>query len=115
KQVWLQQQLPTPAYAVLTPDSDLASVASELGLPLMIKPPQEGSTLGATKVERAEDMASAYHLAARYGDEVLAEQFIQGRELTVAVLGKGNTARALPVIEIIAPDGNYDYEHKYIS
>ncbi len=115
KQVWLNKQLPTPAYAVLTPDTDLQAVAATLGLPMILKPPHEGSTLGVTKVERIEDLAAAYTLAAQYDADVLAEQFIAGRELTVPVLGKGKTARALPVIEIIAPDGNYDYEHKYIS
>ena len=61
------------------------------------------------------DMKDAYALAAKFDAEVLAEQFIQGRELTVAILGGGKTARALPVIEIAAPGGNYDYEHKYFS
>lgn len=115
KQVWQHQQLPTPAYAVLTPETDLSAVAAELGLPLIIKPPHEGSTLGVTKVEKLQDLSDAYDLAAKYDTDVLAEQFIKGRELTVPVLGKGKAAYALPVIEIIAPDGNYDYEHKYIS
>ncbi|NYT62442.1 D-alanine--D-alanine ligase [Alcaligenaceae bacterium] len=115
KKVWLQQQLPTPAFAVLTADSDLARVAQELGLPLIIKPPHEGSTLGVTRVDDISQLRGAYKLAAQYDEEVLAEQFIKGRELTVPVLGAGKTARALPVIEIVAPDGNYDYEHKYVS
>ncbi len=115
KQVWLQHQLPTPRYAVLTADSDLEAVAAELGLPLIIKPPHEGSTLGVTKVNKLEELREAYQLAARYDEEVLAEQFIAGRELTVALLGKGKSTRALPIIEIVAPDGNYDYDHKYIS
>src|SRR5690606_23420793 len=76
---------------------------------------QEGSTLGVTKVEKVDDLQRAYQLAAKYDAEVLAEQFIAGRELTVAVLGKGKSARALPIVEIVAPDGNYDYEHKYVS
>ena len=115
KQVWLQQALPTPRYAVLTEDSDLSAIVAELGLPLMIKPPHEGSTLGVTKVDALEGLQDAYELAAKYDAEVLAEQFITGRELTVAVLGKGKSARALPIVEIVAPDGNYDYEHKYVS
>lgn len=115
KKVWLQQQLPTPAFVALTADSDLESVAQELGLPLIIKPPHEGSTLGVTRVDELSQLRSAYELAARYDEEVLAEQFIKGRELTVPVLGAGKAARALPVIEIVAPDGNYDYEHKYVS
>lgn len=115
KQVWLQHQLPTPRYAVLTPDSDLEAVAADLGLPLIIKPPHEGSTLGVTKVNALSELREAYKLAAQYDEEVLAEQFIAGRELTVALLGKGKSTRALPIIEIVAPDGNYDYDHKYIS
>lgn len=115
KKVWLQQGLPTPAFAVLTADSDLEQVVGEIGLPLIVKPPHEGSTLGVTKVNGLDELRRAYELAAKYDDEVLAEQFIEGRELTVAILGKGKSARALPIIEIVAPGGNYDYEHKYVS
>jgi len=115
KKVWLYHGLPTPAYAVLTPDSDLDRVARDLGLPLIVKPPHEGSTLGVTKVQALPELRTAYELAARYDDEVLAEQFIDGRELTVPLLGKGKDVQALPIIEIVAPGGNYDYEHKYVS
>jgi D-alanine-D-alanine ligase len=115
KKVWLHEGLATPDYAVLTPDSNLESVGKELGLPLIIKPPHEGSTLGVTRVDAMADLRAAYSLAARYDKEVLAEQFIEGRELTVALLGAGKDVRALPVIEIVAPGGNYDYEHKYVS
>lgn len=115
KKVWLQHGLPTPGYVVLTEDTDLDSVIEALGLPLIIKPPHEGSTLGVTKVEHKSQLQEAYRLAARYDEFVLAEKFIVGRELTVPVLGKGKSARALPVIEIVAPQGNYDYEHKYVS
>jgi len=115
KKVWLHEGLPTPAYAVLTADSDLDKVAAQLGLPLIIKPPHEGSTLGVTKVQALPELREAYELAARYDAQVLAEQFINGRELTVPVLGAGKSARALPVIEIVAPGGDYDYEHKYVS
>lgn len=114
KRVWLQHGLPTPGFAVLTDPADL-SKAEALGWPLMIKPPHEGSTLGITKVEAAPDLKSAYEVAAEFDEEVLAEQFIRGREITVPVLGKGRSAQALPIVEIIAPGGNYDYEHKYIS
>ncbi|SHI48162.1 D-alanine--D-alanine ligase [Pollutimonas bauzanensis] len=115
KKVWLQQQLPTPAFAVLTDGCDLDRVARELGLPMIIKPPHEGSTLGVTRVDELAGLRRAYELAAQYDEEVLAEQFIEGRELTVPVLGKGKSARALPIVEIVAPGGNYDYEHKYVS
>ena len=114
KRVWLQHGLPTPRFAVLTAETDLPDAAA-LGWPLMIKPPHEGSTLGITKADGDDTLKTAYELAAGFDEEVLAEQFIRGRELTVPVLGKGTRARALPVVEIIAPGGNYDYEHKYIS
>ena len=115
KKVWIEQGLPTPGYAVLNADSDLEQEAGRLGLPLIVKPPHEGSTVGVTRVDTLDGLEEAFHLANRYDADVLAEQFIAGRELTVAVLGKGKDARALPVIEIIAPGGNYDYEHKYVS
>lgn len=115
KKIWQSHQLSTPNYAVLTPDSELSSVAAQLGLPLIIKPPHEGSTIGITKVNAASEINEAYVLAAQFDDEVLAEEFIQGRELTVAVLGAGAQAYALPLIEIIAPEGNYDYQNKYFT
>jgi D-alanine-D-alanine ligase len=115
KKVWLQAGLPTPAYLALQNEADLPGAAKELGLPLIVKPPHEGSTLGLTKVTAVGQMQAAYRLAARYEPVALAEQFIPGRELTVPVLGKGAGARALPVVEIVAPQGNYDYENKYFS
>jgi len=115
KKVWLERGLPTPGFAVLTEDSDLDRVGGELGFPLIVKPPHEGSTLGLTKVAGRSELEQAYRLAARFDAQVLAETFIQGRELTVALLGQGKSLRALPVIEILAPGGNYDYEHKYVS
>lgn len=115
KRIWTQHGLPTPRFRVLDAQSDLGATADALGLPLIIKPPHEGSTLGVTRVDEATQLSEAYQLAARFDDVVLAEQFIRGQELTVPVLGSGATARALPIIEIIAPEGNYDYEHKYIS
>src|SRR3546814_5231608 len=78
----------------MTPDSDLDRLAQELGLPLMVKPPHEGSTLGVTRVDELAGLRKAYELAALYDDEVVAEQFIKGRELTVPLLGKGTAARS---------------------
>jgi len=115
KRVWLQHGLRTPAFEVLDAQAELRTVPDRLGLPLILKPPHEGSTVGITKVAGYSDMKEGYAQAAKFDDEVLAEQFIAGRELTVAVLGTGAAARALPVIEIVAPGGNYDYEHKYFS
>ncbi len=115
KVVWLMHGLPTPKYAVLGAGSDLAAVTAELGLPLIVKPPHEGSTIGITKVCAAEEFQAAYDTAAALDDSVLAEEFVTGREFTVAVLGQGATARALPIVEIVAPQGNYDYQNKYFS
>lgn len=115
KRIWLEAGLPTPGYAELTSEGDVSPAASALGLPLMMKPPHEGSTLGIVKVTEANALVESYRLAARYDEVVLAEQFISGRELTVAVLGRGASARALPLIEIVAPGGNYDYQNKYFS
>ena len=115
KMIWLMKGLPTPKYVQLDAASDLAACAAELGLPLIVKPPHEGSTIGITKVAQAADFQGAYDIAAGLDDAVLAEQFITGREFTVAVLGQGAGARALPLIEIVAPGGNYDYQHKYFT
>jgi D-alanine-D-alanine ligase len=115
KILWLKAGLPTPEYAVLTAGSDLDAAVAQLGLPLIVKPPHEGSSIGFTKVEEAGQIDAAYEKAAALDDEVLAEAFVAGREFTVAVLGTGAGARALPVVEIVAPKGNYDYQNKYFT
>lgn len=115
KLIWLMHKLPTPNYAVLDDQSDLAQVVQQLGLPLIVKPPHEGSSIGITTVRAAEDFKAAYDVAAGLDDAVLAEEFVQGREFTVAILGQGAGARALPPIEIVAPQGNYDYQNKYFT
>ena len=115
KLIWLMHGLPTPKYATLTPDADLEQVVADLGLPLIVKPPLEGSTIGITKVEAGGALQAAYDLAHGFDEAVLAEQFITGREFTVAVLGRGKSARALPIVEIVAPEGNYDYQNKYFT
>ena len=115
KRIWLTHNLPTPKFAVVRRGDVLRELPDQLGLPLMMKPPHEGSTIGISKVMGYSDVAEAFELAARYDDEVLAEEFISGRELTVAILGSGADARALPVIEIRAPQGNYDYQNKYFT
>ena len=115
KIVWLAHGVSTPKYAVIDTDTDLDKVVADLGLPLIVKPPLEGSTIGITKVTRAEDLKAAVDLAHKYDKLVLAEQFIEGREFSVPLLGTGPSARALPIIEIVAPEGNYDYQNKYFT
>ena len=115
KKVWLYHGLTTPKYKVLNKGFDAQAVLAELGLPVIAKPPHEGSTIGITKVTQASDLETAYQMAGQFDEEVLLEEFIQGRELTIAVLGRGANARALPVIEIVAPEGNYDYKNKYFT
>ncbi len=116
KRIWESHRLPTPRYAVLDHDSDLRLVPDQLGLPLIIKPPHEGSTIGITKVAGYSQMGEAFELAARFDDVVLAEEFVAGRELTVSIVHRaGGALEALPIIEIVAPDGNYDYQNKYFT
>jgi D-alanine-D-alanine ligase len=115
KKVWLMDRLPTPNYVSLERGADLSGVVGSLGLPLIVKPPHEGSTIGITKVGSAEELQAAVDLAATFDDVVLAEEFVTGREFTVAVLGAGKDARALPIVEIVAPEGNYDYQNKYFT
>jgi D-alanine-D-alanine ligase len=116
KKIWLMHGLPTPKYATIEPGrTDLAGVANELGLPLIVKPPLEGSTIGITTVTAAADLQAAVDLATGFDPVVLAEEFVTGRELTVTVLGQGASARALPIVEIVAPEGNYDYQNKYFT
>jgi D-alanine-D-alanine ligase len=111
KLVWLASGLPTPRWRVLDAASDWTAVAADLGLPLIVKPSREGSTLGLTKVEHVDALPAAYALAAKHDRDVLAEEFVAGQEYTGAFLGD----TALPLIRIEAPDGKYDYHHKYFS
>ncbi len=111
KLVWQAVGVPTPKYALLNADSDWQDVVTKLGLPLIVKPAHEGSTIGLTKVMNASELPQAYALAARYDDLVLAEEFVAGQELTAAVLGEV----ALPLVRIEAPSGNYDYQNKYFT
>jgi D-alanine-D-alanine ligase len=115
KKIWIMHGVPTPKYASIDATTDLDKVIADIGLPLIVKPPLEGSTIGITKVEKAEEFKAAVDLAAGFDDVVLAEEFVTGREFTVAVLGTGAQARALPIVEIVAPEGNYDYQNKYFT
>ena len=112
KMIWQAGGLPTPRYRVLREKDDSDAVARELGLPLIVKPANEGSTLGMTKVTAASQLPAAYELAAKkYDDIVLAESFVAGPEYTASILGE----TVLPLIRIEAPEGNYDYQHKYFG
>jgi len=115
KKLWLMEGVPTPKYATVDADTDLDALVAELGLPLIVKPPLEGSSIGITKVTDRNQLADAIALVASMDDAVLAEQFVTGREFTVAVLGQGAAARALPIVEIVAPEGKYDYQNKYFT
>lgn len=109
KQLWLGCGLPTPAYRRLSAESDWADVVAELGLPVMIKPAHEGSSIGMCKVERVEDLPKAYANAAEYDSEVIAESWITGSEYTIVILAD----RALPVIRLKTDHGFYDFDAKY--
>ncbi|WP_016854387.1 D-alanine--D-alanine ligase [Halomonas smyrnensis] len=111
KLVWQALGLPTPESEMLGPDADWAAVAERLGLPLIVKPVHEGSTLGITIVESPEALEAAYRDAARFDARVMAERFVSGEEYTVTLLGDS----ALPAIRVEVPNGFYDYEAKYLS
>ena len=113
KRIWTTHGLPTPGFALARSGADVLEATRRYGLPLAVKPSREGSTIGFTKVVSEDQCAAAYEIARRHDDDVLCEQFVDGRELTIAVIGSGAEAHALPLIEIVAPAGNYDYQNKY--
>jgi D-alanine-D-alanine ligase len=119
KRVWRAEVLPTPRGRVLGPDQQdektIGKVPDELGLPLIVKPPHEGSSVGVTKVKSWSQMRDAVALAAGYDVDVLCEEFIDGDEVTVALVGEGMDIMALPVVRIVAPEGKYDLQNKYFT
>ncbi len=115
KRIWLAEGLPTPAWRQVHSAEETRAAFSALGSPMIVKPVREGSTIGLTKVLSLEQCDAAYALAAGQDPMVMCEQFIAGDEVTCPVLGTGDQARALPVIRIVAPDGNYDYQNKYFT
>jgi D-alanine-D-alanine ligase len=115
KQIWISAGLSTPEYEELTATSDWNAVVQHLGLPLIVKPAKEGSSLGLTKVKSVDELPAAYQLAAGLDKKVIAETCIIGDELTCPLVGQGNAAEALPVIKIIPPQANYDFHNKYFS
>jgi len=111
KQIWLSLGLSTPRYARLLPDADVAAAARDLGLPVIVKPSCEGSSVGVSRVFAESDLAAAITLAERYPGELLMEQMIVGQEYTVAILGE----RVLPSIRIVPAGEYYDYHAKYVA
>jgi len=119
KRVWLAEGLPTPAYRLLQAGQyqqpQVIGMPDVLGLPLIVKPAREGSSIGVVKVLGYSQMQAAVAQAAQLDSDVLCEQFISGDEVTCPIIGSGAQARALPVIRIVAPEGNYDYQNKYFT
>ena len=119
KRVWLAEGLPTPrrksTYRGEFSREQVLAIPDELGLPLIVKPAREGSSIGVAKVQGYSEMADAVDQAAALDADVLCEQFVSGDEVTCPVVGTGDAARALPVIRIVAPAGNYDYQNKYFT
>jgi D-alanine-D-alanine ligase len=119
KRVWQAAGLSTPDYVWLSPDQQtpeqIAQVPDRLGLPFIVKPPREGSSIGVTKVSTREQLAGAVETSTRFDPDLLCESFIEGIEVTCPVLGEGASARALPVVRIAAPEGAYDYQNKYFT
>jgi D-alanine-D-alanine ligase len=119
KRVWTGLGLPTPRSITLDAQQQtrerLRTVPDELGLPLIVKAPHEGSSIGVVKVQGYSDMQGAVAEAMKYGNNVLIEEFVSGDELTCPVIGEGEHVRALPVVKIVAPEGKYDYQNKYFT
>ena len=115
KQIWLSNGLATPDFEELTANSNWEAVVKHLGLPLIVKPANEGSSLGLTKVKSVDELPAAYQLAVGLDKKVIAETCIIGDELTCPLVGEGVNAEALPVIKIIPPQANYDFHNKYFS
>ncbi len=111
KLLWLACGVATPNYRLLDRATDLSRVVAELGLPMIVKPAREGSSIGVTKVHSAADLGAAFELACKLDPLVIAEEFVAGQELTAAILGEA----ALPLVRIDAPEGKYDYANKYFT
>ena len=115
KRIWRFEGLSTPAWQQVTSAAQTHAAFAALGAPMIVKPAREGSSIGFTKVMSADQCDAAYALAAQHDSHVLCEQFIAGDEVTCPVLGPTEAPESLPVIRIVAPDGNYDYQNKYFT
>ncbi len=109
KQIWKAKGLPTPTFMSCPSDAAVETVLKNVGVPAMVKPAREGSSIGMSRVDRAEDLPVALASARDFDGDVLVEAFVSGREFTVAILGE----RALPVIGLSTPHRFFDYEAKY--
>jgi D-alanine-D-alanine ligase len=115
KRIWRFEGLPTPAWSQVASAAQTRAAFADLGAPMIVKPSREGSTIGLTKVMSLDQCDAAYALASQHDVQVLCEQFIAGDEVTCPVLGPTDQPAALPLIRIVAPDGNYDYQNKYFT
>ncbi|MBX3610644.1 MAG: D-alanine--D-alanine ligase [Hydrogenophaga sp.] len=115
KRIWVAEGLSTPAWRQVRSATETREAFAALGSPMIVKPVREGSTIGLSKVVSADECEAAYAMASKLDPMVMCEQFISGDEVTCPVLGTDDGARALPVIRIIAPEGNYDYQNKYFT
>lgn len=115
KRIWRAEGLATPAWLEVDSVEATRHALGAIGAPMIVKPAREGSTIGLTKVTTDAQCAAAYALAAKHDPLVLCEQFIAGDEVTCPVVGTGADAKALPLVRIVAPDGNYDYQNKYFN
>jgi D-alanine-D-alanine ligase len=116
KLVWDASGIPTPRFAMVRSTTDWEKVSELLGMPVIVKPAREGSTIGLTKVSTPADFHAAWKLAAKYDDLVVAEEFIDGHELTASIITDREQGEvALPLVRIEAPQGNYDYQNKYFT
>ncbi len=111
KLVWDASGVPTPRFAMVNDGTAWDKLLDLLGLPLIVKPGREGSSIGLTKVRAPSELVPAYQLAAKFDEQVIAEEFIAGQELTASILGDD----ALPLVRIEAPEGKYDYQNKYFT
>jgi D-alanine-D-alanine ligase len=115
KRIWRFEGLSTPAWQQVQSAAQTRDAFEALGAPMIVKPAREGSSIGFTKVESVDQCEAAYAIAAKHDSHVLCEQFISGDEVTCPILGPSAAPQALPVIRIVAPEGNYDYQNKYFT
>ncbi|MDH4451072.1 MAG: D-alanine--D-alanine ligase [Rhodoferax sp.] len=115
KRIWRFEGLSTPAWQQVNSAAETRAAFAVLGAPMIVKPAREGSSIGFTKVMTADQCDAAYALASQHDSHVLCEQFIAGDEVTCPVWGPTSAPEALPVIRIVAPEGNYDYQNKYFT